>query len=46
VCLPRQAERALERFPAAKLHWFEDCGHVSMWGKPTETVRMILDNTG
>ena len=46
VCLPRQAARASERFPGAKLHWFEDCGHFPMWDKPQETVRVILDNTG
>ena len=46
VCLPRQAERALERFPDAKLHWFEDCGHFPMWDRPEEAVRVILDNTG
>lgn len=46
VCLPRQATRALERFPDAKLHWFEDCGHFPMWDKPEETVQVILDGTG
>jgi pimeloyl-ACP methyl ester carboxylesterase len=46
VCLPQQAQRALERFPDAKLHWFEDCGHFPMWDKPQETVQMILNSTG
>ncbi len=46
VCLPRQAERALARFPDAKLHWFEDCGHFPMWDKPAETVQVILNSTG
>jgi pimeloyl-ACP methyl ester carboxylesterase len=46
VCLPQQAQRALERFPDAKLHWFEDCGHFPMWDKPAETVQVILNNTG
>jgi pimeloyl-ACP methyl ester carboxylesterase len=45
VCLPRQAQRALERFPDAKLHWFEDCGHFPMWDKPQETVQVILNST-
>jgi len=27
VCLPRQARRAAKRFPDARLHWFERCGH-------------------
>ena len=46
VCLPRQAARALERFPDARLHWFEDCGHFSMWERPEETLQVILNNTG
>jgi pimeloyl-ACP methyl ester carboxylesterase len=46
VCLPQQAQRALERFPDAKLHWFEDCGHFPMWDKPAEAVQLILDSTG
>lgn len=45
VCLPKQAARALDLFPDAKLHWFDDCGHFPMWDKPKETVRLILDST-
>jgi pimeloyl-ACP methyl ester carboxylesterase len=45
VCVPRQAERAVKRFPDAKLHWFEDCGHFPMWDKPGETVELILSST-
>lgn len=46
VCLPRQAARALQRFPGARLHWFERCGHFPHWDQPQETVRLILDSTG
>lgn len=46
VCLPRQAQRAAQRFPNARLHWFETCGHFPQWDVPQETVRLILDSTG
>ncbi len=46
VCLPRQAERALELFPMARLHWFEDCGHFPQWDVPGEAARLILASTG
>ena len=46
LCLPRQAARAMEAFPSAKLHWFRKCGHFPMWDQPEETVRLILDETG
>jgi len=45
VCLPRQAARALERFPGARLHWFERCGHFPHWDAPEETTRLILEAT-
>ena len=45
VCLPRQAERAMARFPDAKLYWVERCGHFPMWDQPAETVRIILETT-
>ena len=45
VCLPRQAHRALERFPDARLHWFDRCGHFPQWDKPGETVDLILKAT-
>jgi pimeloyl-ACP methyl ester carboxylesterase len=45
VCLPRQAERAAARFPDARLHWFDDCGHFPHWDQPAETVRLVLDTT-
>lgn len=45
LCLPRQAARAIEAFPSAKLHWFDRCGHFPMWDQPKEVVRLILDET-
>ncbi len=46
VCFPSQSERAMKLFPDAKLHWFDDCGHLPQWDAPRETTRMILANTG
>lgn len=46
VCFPNQATRAVELFPDAQLHWFENCGHFPQWDDPQETVRLILLNTG
>jgi pimeloyl-ACP methyl ester carboxylesterase len=46
LCLPRQAARAQEAFPTAKLHWFDKCGHFPMWDQPEETIRLILESTG
>lgn len=43
VCLPRQAQRAAERFPDARLEWLEDCGHFPHWDQPAATTRIILD---
>lgn len=45
VCLPRQAPRAARRFPDARVHWFERCGHFPHWDVPEETARLILDTT-
>lgn len=45
LCLPRQAARAQEAFPSAKLHWFSKCGHFPMWDRPKETVQLILETT-
>lgn len=45
VTLPRQARRAQELFPDARLHWFQRCGHFPHWDQPQETVRLILDST-
>ena len=46
LCLPRQAARAMEAFPSARLYWFEKCGHFPMWDQPKETIQLILDETG
>ncbi len=46
LCLPRQAARAQEAFPSARLQWFSKCGHFPMWDRPDETVRLILETTG
>jgi pimeloyl-ACP methyl ester carboxylesterase len=45
VCFPRQAPRALAKFPDARLYWFENCGHFPQWDQPAETVRLILAAT-
>lgn len=45
VTLPRQAARALEAFPDARLHWFERCGHFPQWDAPREAVQLILSRT-
>lgn len=45
VCLPRQARRAIGRFPDARLHWFERCGHFPQWDRPDAAIRLILDTT-
>ena len=46
LCLPRQAARAIQAFPSARLHWFEKCGHFPMWDQPEQTVQLILAATG
>jgi pimeloyl-ACP methyl ester carboxylesterase len=46
VTFPRQAVRALERFPDAELVWFDGCGHFPHWDQPEQTVELILDVTG
>jgi len=45
VCLPSQAARAIERFPDARLHWFEACGHFPQWDVPDQASRLILETT-
>ncbi|TGE28480.1 alpha/beta fold hydrolase [Hymenobacter metallicola] len=42
VCLPGQAERALAKFPDARLYWFSNCGHFPQWDQPAEAARLIL----
>ncbi|MET0475648.1 MAG: alpha/beta fold hydrolase [Mycobacterium sp.] len=46
VTLPSEADRALQLFPDASLHWFANCGHFPHWDQPEETVRLILDSSG
>jgi len=45
VCLPRQAQRAMQLFPDARLHWFDNCGHFPQWDVPQEAIQLILNNT-
>ena len=45
VCFPSQARRAIELFPDARLHWFDQCGHFPHWDAPAEATRLILDGT-
>ncbi|WP_322532895.1 hypothetical protein [Halorubrum sp. AD140] len=45
VTLPGQATGALERFPIARLHWFEGSGHYPLWDVPGETTDLILSST-
>ncbi len=46
VCFPSQAKKALQLFPDAHLHWFNNCGHFPHWDKPAETAALILRVTG
>jgi pimeloyl-ACP methyl ester carboxylesterase len=46
LCLTVQAARAKVAFPAAELHWFDQCGHFPMWDQPAETIKLILAKTG
>ena len=43
VCFTRQAARAVELFPDARLHWFERSGHFPHWDEPAASARFILD---
>lgn len=45
VCPPSQSKLALEKFPDARLHWFEHCGHFPQWDRPRETIGLILNGT-
>ncbi len=45
VCLPRQATRAIARFPDAQLYWFPNCGHFPQWDSPELAARLILAAT-
>lgn len=45
VCLPSQSRLASEKFPDARIHWFDSCGHFPQLDKPRETVELILRGT-
>lgn len=45
VTLPSQAQRAQELFPAATVHWFDDCGHFPHWDQPERAAELILQAT-
>ena len=45
VCFPRQAKVAINLFPDAKMHWFENSGHFPHWDVPQQTVDLILKTT-
>ena len=45
VCFPRQATTAANRFPAARFHWFDRCGHFPHWDQREATVRLVLEST-
>ncbi|GAA3939318.1 alpha/beta fold hydrolase [Hymenobacter algoricola] len=46
VCLPSQSKLALQKFPDARLYWFDSCGHFPQWDQPEEATRLILAATG
>jgi len=33
-------------FPTQSIHLIKDCGHMSIWEKPNELMRLILESTG
>lgn len=45
VTVPSQAQKALQAFPDAELHWFDHCGHFPHWDQPQQTARLILGGT-
>ena len=45
VTVPAQANRAIELFPGARVHWFDRCGHFPHWDQPAETSELILQAT-
>lgn len=46
VCFPGQSIKALELFPDAMIHWFNNCGHFPHWDQPEKTIDLILQSTG
>ena len=45
ACRPSQSKLALEKFPDARLYWFDQCGHFPHWDQPAEAIRLILAAT-
>lgn len=45
ACRPSQSKLALEKFPDARLYWFDHCGHFPHWDQPAEAIRLILAAT-
>jgi len=45
VTLPSEAREASRRFPDAKLHWLDHCGHFPHWDQPAATTELILRAT-
>lgn len=46
LCLPDQADRALDAVPGATLHWFDRSGHLPPWDEPLATAELVLAATG
>ena len=45
ACRSSQSKLALEKFPDARLYWFDQCGHFPHWDQPAEAIRLILAAT-
>lgn len=45
VTVPSQAQEAIARFPGARLHWFDRCGHFPHWDQPARASELILAAT-
>jgi pimeloyl-ACP methyl ester carboxylesterase len=46
LTFPRQARRAAELFPGARVEWLDRSGHFPHWDRPAATIRLILAATG
>ena len=46
LCPPRQAARARAAFPDAAFTWIEGSGHYSIWDRPREVAKIIIEGTG
>ncbi len=45
LCPPRQASRSRAAFPHATFHWIDGSGHYSIWDRPRDVVKIILEGT-